>query len=525
MRKFLGILILISFFMTAFPRFSSAQYSQQQVAPQTSSHSQTLGWTDDLKTGFLTMKGFLAGDNNIFMWVIGRAIGPDGQEVLQENGLIGAILYGILVQLLGLPSEIFANASPPPEAIVMPPGDWYFSGGAIGTTSKLTASVLTTPPVSGVYYAQSLLEDVGVKTTYAQGAFFDNSFTVILNLWKVIRNIVFALLAVAFVIFGLMIMFRFKISPQAVMTVEAALPRLIAVMLFITFSYAIAGFLYDLMYLIIGVVINIFQSEGIGGKYLFDKDNPRALSDMLHWGLDGEIAQVFTSYTGLAFTGAAVTGVIALVIGVILSSAGAAAVPFLIFALFLVSIILYVLIKTFIELIKTYVSIVLLIIFSPIYIFAGVFPGSPLGFGSWIKNLFANLMVFPAVTLLLILAAEFTKIGQNLDPISLPHIGSGFGTAGVVLAFGAILYLPSVPALVKNALGASGTGGVGSAFGPVFGFVNKAATPIIQTGVTSSDAEYAQTSDGGNLEGQPAEEGTRRRQVFAKTLKVLGRAR
>ena len=494
MRKFLGILILISFFMTAFPRFSSAQYSQQQVTPQTSSQGEVLGIS--LETLLMKVTRHIAGGaNNIFLWMIGSTMGPEGQEVLEENGLIGAILYGIFVQLLGLPNELFANATPPPGAIVMPPGDWYLSGGAIGTTSNYVASVLTTPSASGVYYAHTILDDVGIKTAYAQGGFFNDGFSVILNIWKVVRNLVFALLAVAFVIFGLMIMFRFKVSPQAVMTVEAALPRLIAVMLFITFSYAIAGFLYDLMFVINGVIVNIFQDGGVGGSYLFDDnmDKSRSVLDISKWGLFHEIEQVAWSIAynnplvpivGVGIM-AAITGLIA-----VLLTGGWALAAGMFFVLILAVSLLYVFIKTLIALIKTYVTIVMLIIFSPIYIFAGIFPGSPLGMGSWLRKLFANMMVFPAVTVLLILAAEFGKIGSGLDTMTFPHIGTGFGAVGTVLAFGAILYLPSVPSLVRNSL-LDTKDGAGPA--SLLGVATAVSAPLLQRGVTASDAEWAET--------------------------------
>jgi len=60
-----------------------------------------------------------------------------------------------------------------------------------------------------------------------------------------------------------MIMFRVRISPQTVITVQSALPKIIFTLILITFSYAIAGFLIDLMYVVIGIFSFIVTQGGI----------------------------------------------------------------------------------------------------------------------------------------------------------------------------------------------------------------------------------------------------------------------
>ena len=59
-----------------------------------------------------------------------------------------------------------------------------------------------------------------------------------------------------------MIMFRMKINPQTVINIENALPRIVVAMLLITFSFAIAGFLIDMMYVLIAIIISLVSGNG-----------------------------------------------------------------------------------------------------------------------------------------------------------------------------------------------------------------------------------------------------------------------
>jgi len=64
-----------------------------------------------------------------------------------------------------------------------------------------------------------------------------------------------------------MIMFRIKINPQTAITIQLALPKLIITLLLITFSYAIAGFMIDIFYLIWGIITNLLISQGLAPKW------------------------------------------------------------------------------------------------------------------------------------------------------------------------------------------------------------------------------------------------------------------
>src|SRR5690606_17169499 len=85
----------------------------------------------------------------------------------------------------------------------------------------------------------------------------------LMGIWTAMRNIVYLLFVLIFIILGLGIMFRLQIDPRAVLSIQSQLPRIVIALILVTFSYAIAGFLIDLMYLSLFLIINIFHSQGL----------------------------------------------------------------------------------------------------------------------------------------------------------------------------------------------------------------------------------------------------------------------
>ncbi|MCS6956488.1 MAG: hypothetical protein NZM02_01415 [Patescibacteria group bacterium] len=79
-------------------------------------------------------------------------------------------------------------------------------------------------------------------------------------LWENFRNLSFLIITLVLVTIGFMIMFRTKINPQTVISIENALPKIIISMILITFSYPIAGLMIDLMYVSLPIVAGLFKN-------------------------------------------------------------------------------------------------------------------------------------------------------------------------------------------------------------------------------------------------------------------------
>jgi len=333
---------------------------------------------------------------------------------------------------------------------------------ALETTGKFIAA-LYIPPVSGVYY----LADVGnnlkiVKPAYAQTT--GTGFTVlqpVLKVWKVFRNFSYVFFVLIFVASGFAIMFRMKLSPQTVISIQSALPRIVIALLLATFSYAIAGFLIDLMYVLMYLVITVLA--GVSGQDLGRlrevfitsgfTNALRYIFDIVGWG--AAPIPVFGLLVG--FLVGTIPAISVLLPTALVTAGTGAAIGLIIGILIVLAIILYLSIKLFIELLKAYISILLLTIFAPLQIAAGVIPGFP-GFGSWFRNLLGNILVFPAVATLMILARTFQVTIAGI-PWTPPMLAGGSNTGNLVhilIAWGMLFFVVQVPAVVKKAVGATG---------------------------------------------------------------------
>jgi len=139
--------------------------------------------------------------------------------------------------------------------------DKNFKNSTFGFISNVITTPMTNPPASGVYWAYSGLQNAGIvpQTYAAEGIGFSN-IKPFIGIWKIFRDLSYSVLVLVIVSIGFMVMFRMKLNPQTVITAENALPRIVIALVLITFSYAIAGFLIDLMYVSIAVIISLLSN-------------------------------------------------------------------------------------------------------------------------------------------------------------------------------------------------------------------------------------------------------------------------
>jgi hypothetical protein len=172
-------------------------------------------------------------------------------------------------------------------------------------------------PLSGVGYVREKLVNLHIVPEAKAQGFGFQTLSPIRTVWRNVRDIAYALLILAFVIMAFMIMFRMKTSPQTVITVQSAIPKLIMILLLITFSYAIAGFLIDLAYLVVGLfALSASSLSTLNAVELFNRmlEGGNALVAL-------SIAMLLVAMV-LLFTASIVSGgllsVIALIVGILL---------------------------------------------------------------------------------------------------------------------------------------------------------------------------------------------------------------
>lgn len=353
-----------------------------------------------------------------------------------------------------------------------------YNGSAVGMINNGIVALYSNPAADPANFVAYVSNKLGfVQPAYAQTAGIGFAgLQPIIRIWSSFRNIAYALLIIIMVVIGFMIMFRRKIDPRTVITVQNALPRIILTLILITFSYAIAGLLIDLMYVVIGLTYVAFGAVDPTGiiREMTTESFPRIHSTMYFLGRDSidDIYKIFAGLNPFAAVGGGgligailggVTGSFALmpILGIGAIGAGIAALPMIIIMLA----VLFAMLRIYFMLISAYIQVLIGVIFSPLYIMVGAFPGNN-SFGSWLRGMVANLSVFAVTAILMVLA---TLLGRTVhDPSGSGQLWAPPGIAGNVgegfaglIGLGMALVIPSIVAAVKEALKAKPIAPVG----------------------------------------------------------------
>lgn len=307
--------------------------------------------------------------------------------------------------------------------------------GLIGTVNSGIIAMYDPPASSKIYVADLLQNAKIIPQAQAQGLGF-SSLNPILETWKSFRNIAYLFFVVIFLVIGFMIMFRAKIG-QAAITVQQAIPSIVVALLAVTFSYAIAGFLIDLMYLLMYMLATLFD----GGADLITGNFFTLVSTMFtgFWGnmetavtnlMDGLLGQKFLGQGALRFL-STLSATVIVGLAILLGT-----------------------FKIFFELLKSYIAIILQVVFAPIILMIGAIPGQN-PFFSWIKGFIGNLAMWPIVMICLLVNRMLTQGTHSSGGFMPPFlIGEGQAeTIPILIGVGILLVIPEIMKEVKKKLG------------------------------------------------------------------------
>lgn len=302
------------------------------------------------------------------------------------------------------------------------------------------------------------------------------------KIWVATRNIAYLIVSLILVVIGFMIMLRKKIDAQTVVGIQQALPNIVVTLLLITFSYAIAGFVIDMIYFttFFGIKLlainDVFTDNGdsaielirtkslftiglanlFGGTHLDPENNSTPIETAAD-ALGNLTANLLGDVTGGALS--SVTGLIG------------QPIAFVIFAVA----ILFALFKLFFSLLMAYIQIILLAVLGPLQLMMNALPGSD-AFSKWFRNLLANAIAFPAAALMIVFAVAIMGMegdrwkvspgigftdkdnGVNWTAPLIFGTGDNYGAGNAVdavkalLGFGILLMTPKVVDMVKEAL-------------------------------------------------------------------------
>jgi len=245
-------------------------------------------------------------------------------------------------------------------------------------------------PISGIGYIINKSSDLHlIPTAQAQGFGYNEGANPVLNLWKAVRNVSFMLLVIVTIVFSFLIMFRVKLSPQVVVSIQSALPKIVIAMILITFSYAIAGFLIDLMYVVIGLISTLLASVT---PAVTNIRNPIELFDQF---TDGQTALGLTWFYVFYFLFATLRS--------IASTSWLLGLLAFLFVFILFFVVLFNGFKIIWLTIKTFATLLLSIVFGPMQILLGAVSAST-GFGKWVAGIISNLAIFPIIGVMFFLS-------------------------------------------------------------------------------------------------------------------------
>lgn len=385
---------------------------------------------------------------NLETWYSGKCGAPAGDP--SSIGFSQIVLLDILSRTQGeslnglTPDEVLLKLISYNEktgkAVANIPSERIDGKGIIGQLGNAISIAYQTPPISlGNYLAdiQKNIEKHGiVQPAYAQSTGFGfQNLLPILPVWKAFRNVAYFVFILVFVLYGFMIMFRMKIDPQNVATFQTAIPKILLTLLIITFAYAIAGFMMDLMYLVFNLILSVFEAGGIITTGNIINNSVIKLASGQGGMLPSFIFSIFTAFffipSALINVFTNLPGAASLVIDLLLTVSGLG----LIIRIIILIAIGYSYMKLMFKLFEAYIAVIIQVIFSPIILLQDVLPGSK-AFGTWIRNIVANLSVFPVTMVMFLLSYVFmvqpfnSQFGISLSAVTgvntLQSPGGGF---------------------------------------------------------------------------------------------------
>jgi hypothetical protein len=396
-------------------------------------------------------------------WCSEWAFGPEQEfiEAVESDEMsLPPWIFEVTKNLM-LTSDV-AIAGVPVEVAQGPTGPVYArKGGAISIVTNLVSYLYHIQPASSVEYLADVSQNLGlVSPVYAQGLGW-TAFSPILNLWKIFRDISYLAFVMIFVVIGFMIMFRAKIDPQTVISVQNALPKIVVTLLLITFSYAIAGFIIDLGRLSTKVVANVLVDKELILVGYTGSEKQDRLQDLLNanvFALVNPLRNIDFLIKHLKEAGIPVVSTLTkipiidqLTVGLVFRLAG-----------------FFIMFKIFFALIGPYIAVILSVVFAPFQLLIGALPGTTGGFTGWLKQLIANVLVFPVTFVMLAMAAVFKGyseaawVGGSAEWGVLERkyqiswfpatIGNWGAAAGDLICFGILFTIPKVVEIVQSVL-------------------------------------------------------------------------
>lgn len=251
-------------------------------------------------------------------------------------------------------------------------------------------------PVKFAYYAQDTIERVPFvgDTALAQGTRFNYlGADFVLALWKETRRIAYAIMSLALIVTGVLIMLRKQLPSKVGVTVQYALPRIILALILITFSYPIASF---------GIAL-IPVLRNIGAGILANAGSSLDLSSKLNDYTSIFDLPLLITYMSTASLGGIAKDALGVIFGITLGASSIIMTTIVMIAWLLFSA------AAFLRTVVIQIQILGSVIFAPITFAWSAIPGNEKLTVDWFKKLGAKILAVPAMYFYLSLATFVIK--------------------------------------------------------------------------------------------------------------------
>ncbi len=382
-----------------------------------------------------------------------------------------------------------------------------FDKSMMGKVTGLISTPFTNPPALGSYYVLHSLDEAGfIPDSYAAEGLGFAGLAPFIHIWKKLRDISFLIIALAMIISGFLIMFRAHMDPQHAIKLENSLPKIILAIILINFSFAIAGFMIDIMYIMTGIIIVTFGpliNPDLSLSSMLDRYVSPGPLDLINLGVgnfEGTFLGFFQGIKHLIYNlphallgmfGDAIRSFTVTVSGMILgimlfwwiggkvrlaadtfdSPVIAAVIWLIVMALliepiFKISFILPVLVVgliisltvfwIFMQLLiltfRTYIKLLFYIMLSPLILIGEALPGSKV-FVPWLQTICVELLTFPLMITIFLLSGAFSNAISNGHLLSLPFVAAiNPENLGIIVSFGILFTMPELIMMVKEKL-------------------------------------------------------------------------
>lgn len=258
----------------------------------------------------------------------------------------------------------------------------------LGITS--TTRALATEDVIPVYFAHYFRDQVknvpivGAKV-YAQDSYTDIfGAELALAVWKVFRNMALGLMSIFLIFIGIMIIMRKKVDPRTVLTLQAALPKVVISMVLIVFSFAIGALFIRFVPAARGMAETII-TDVTGSLSVTNTNSPETTFLVSAFAIVGIIG-AFAAGPGIAI------GLITAFLGPLTAIAW-----------------LVILIMVYLKTLLIYVRMLLNTVTAPFQFAMGAIPGNDAMIINWFKKMLAWLISIPAMFFLIEIAQFVQK--------------------------------------------------------------------------------------------------------------------